>query len=381
MNPSMPVRATATPSATGRARLDWPDIAKGACIILVVLHHATKLFVVDLVPAELGSVSTAWVGVTGALRPIRMPLFFLISGFFAAGAVTRPWAEARARIVGGYWLYAVWLTAFWAIYSVDTVMPANRTQDLGDYLGELIWAATSMWFLYAMVLYFMVAKVLRVLPAPVVLAAAAVLSLAKPWYPFEEANRAAVLFHFVFFLAGAYYPHVVRRLGANPLPAGLLLVLYVALSVGTTVLGWPRSVEILALSLVGIPLGIAGAVRAARVSWLADPLVWLGQRTLRVYVLHFAVLSAVGHLSLDLGDGLSNTSMLVSGVFPLVLTAVTLVVCLALHEALQRLGFGSLFAAPAALVGRRSAQELRTGTGQPAAERVAAGNVPSSRTS
>ncbi|GAB2771237.1 hypothetical protein GCM10027020_25390 [Nocardioides salsibiostraticola] len=376
--------ATATTpaaTATSRARLDWPDIAKGACIVLVVLHHATKLFVVDLVPAELGSVSVAWAEVTGALKPIRMPLFFLISGFFAAGAVTRPWADARARIVGGYWLYAVWLTVFWAIYSLDTVMPANRTQDLGDYFGELMWAATSMWFLYAMVLYFVVAKVLRVLPAPVVLAAALALSLAKSWYPFEEANRAAVLFHFVFFLAGAYYPQVVRRLGANPLPAGLLSLLYVALTVGTTTLGWPRSLQVVALSLVGIPLGIAWAVRAARVSWLAGPLVWLGQRTLRVYVLHFAVLSAVGHLSLDLGDGLSTTSILVSGVFPLALTAVTLMACLALHEALRLLGFGFLFAAPAALVGRGSDQALRTGTGQPAAEGVAAGNVPSFRTS
>ncbi len=342
-----------TTPAAAEARLAWPDIAKGACIVLVVLHHATKLFVVAILPAELDAVGQAWVGFTGALRPIRMPLFFLVSGFFAAGAVTRPWPAARSRIVGGFWLYVVWLTIFWAIYSVDTVMPANRTQDLADYAGELVWAATSMWFLYALVVYFVVAKVLRFLPPSVVLAAALALALAKSWYPIEEANRAAVLFHLVFFLAGAYYPAVVRRLGERPAPAGLLAVLFVALTIGTIMVGIPRSIQIVLLSLVGMPLGIAWAVHAARIPALAAPLVWLGRRTLRVYVLHFAVLSAVGHLSLDLGNGRSDLSFLISAVFPVLLTAGTLGACLVLHEVLQRLGLGVLFAAPAWLVGPR----------------------------
>lgn len=339
------------------SRLAWPDIAKGACILLVVLHHSTKLFVADLVPTELDWVGLGWAGATSGLKPIRMPLFFLISGLFAANALTRPWAAARERIVGGYWLYAVWLTVFAGVYSVDTVMPANRTQDLRDYVGELAWAATSMWFLYALVAYFVAAKALRVLPAPLVLGAALVVSLSTQWAPFEETNRIAVVFHFAYFLAGAYFPDVVRRVGAVPPSAGLLAVGFLGLTLVTTLVAVPRSVQVVALSLVGIPLGIAWAVKAADRRWLAGPLAWLGRRTLRIYVLHMVVLSAIGHLSLDLGDGRGSAAVALSVAFPILLAAFVVLGCLVLYAGLQRLGLGVLFAAPAVLVrgsGRRT---------------------------
>src|SRR3712207_8675988 len=48
---------------------------------------------------------SVWHEVTEALRPVRMPLFFAISGFFASRAVHRPWRDARARVMGGDYLY------------------------------------------------------------------------------------------------------------------------------------------------------------------------------------------------------------------------------------------------------------------------------------
>ena len=77
-------------AARPRPRLVWPDLAKGVCILLVVLHHATTKHYVEVLPAGLAPVGELWAGLSPALKPTRMPLFFVISGWFAsllAGAV------------------------------------------------------------------------------------------------------------------------------------------------------------------------------------------------------------------------------------------------------------------------------------------------------
>lgn len=56
-----------------KSRLDWVDGAKGICILLVVMFHAT----LHLTPL-LGSGGFAWF--THFSGPFRMPDFFLISG-------------------------------------------------------------------------------------------------------------------------------------------------------------------------------------------------------------------------------------------------------------------------------------------------------------
>ena len=95
--------------ATGQGRLLWVDVAKGACILLVVLHHAVVKDLALQAPPALQAVAAAWVWVSMALKPVRMPLFFVLSGLVAASAVRRPWADARRRVLSPYYLYVVWL--------------------------------------------------------------------------------------------------------------------------------------------------------------------------------------------------------------------------------------------------------------------------------
>ena len=332
------------------ARLRWPDVAKGGCILLVVLHHVTGKQYGMVVPTGFGAVEDAWLWVTAALKPIRMPLFFVVSGFFAAGAMGRPWAVVRRRIVNPYYLYVVWLVIFAGVYSVERTLPANRTDGLLDFLTELGWAATSMWFLFALAAYFGAAKALRGVPAPLVLAVAAGVALTTSWLPLHETNRVAVLTHFGYFAFGAYYPHLLRRLAEVRLPLLALLTSYVVLTLALEAVGARLSIRLLVLSLVGIPLGIGVAVRIARVPWCSAGLAWLGRRTLQVYVLHMAVLAVVAHLSLstDVGWG-PGTALLTAG-YPLLMTGLVAVACLGLHRVLVTSGAGFLFSAPVALL-------------------------------
>jgi len=330
-------------------RLQWPDVAKGVCILLVVLHHVTGKQYGMVVPGGLGVAEDAWLWITAALKPIRMPLFFAVSGFFAASSIDRPWSAVGKRIINPYYLYVVWVLVFAWIYSVERTLPANRTEGPLDFLTELVWAATSMWFLFALAVYFALAKALRRVPAPLVLAVAAVVALSTSWLPLYENNRVAVLAHFGYFAFGAYYPHLFRRLAGLRLPVLAPLALYVALTVALDAAGARHSVTILVLSLIGVPLGVTVAVRLSGTA-CTRPLAWLGQRTLQVYVMHLAVLAVVAHVPFNTDIGWGPTTALLTAVYPLLMTGLITVSCLGLHHVLVRAGLGHLFGAPSALL-------------------------------
>lgn len=338
------------------ARLDWPDLAKGLCILLVVLHHVTK-YAVPRMPDEIAVVATSWFALSTALKPVRMPLFFLVSGLFASRAIHRSWADNRRRLLGGGYLYVVWLLVFWGVYELETTIEANRTQGPADFVGELLWAATSMWFLYAMVVYFALAKALRGLPSWLVLAAAVLVSLTTSALPLDEANRVAVLFHFTFFAVGAYRPDLVHAVADADWPLRSLLAAYVAGSVLLVAPGVPRSVELVMLSVVGIPLGIAAAVRLSRWPAVARPLRWLGRRTLRVYVLHMALLAAVVSLPRPSLDLPLPVALALGVITPLAVAAIVVACSLGVHALLVRGGAGFLFSLPGAPAPRAATPE------------------------
>ena len=85
-------------------RVDWVDVAKGVCIVLVVMMHST-----------LG-VGIAMNGegfmhhVVAFSKPFRMPDFFMISGLFLALVVDRPWRRYLDRKVLHFlYFYVLWL--------------------------------------------------------------------------------------------------------------------------------------------------------------------------------------------------------------------------------------------------------------------------------
>lgn len=350
-------------------REPWADAAKGLCILLVVLHHVVGKHYVPLVadlsqptvgplgpalgigpslePALLPTwLGATWDGLTEALRPVRMPLFFAISGFFASRAVHRPWRAARSRVLGGYYLYLVWLLFFALFYVVESRLPANRTEDLPDLARDLVWASTSMWFLYALPVYFVLAKALRRWPRAT-LAGAAVLAGSLSAFGIEEVNRAQVLFCFLFFALGAYRPQsVTDAVGRLPVKVALGAFVLALAVFETGVL--PSSIPVLGAGLAGVALGLTVARHLAR-SALAEPLAWLGQRTMRVYVLHLVVLTSVLYLPSPLVRGPLAGSVPFAVVYPLVLTGLVVAGSFGLHAVLVRVA-PWMFAAPSWVV-------------------------------
>lgn len=356
-----------TPSEVrpGDGRLLWVDVAKGVCILLVVLHHAVVKDLAVQVPLALQPVAEAWTQVTMALKPVRMPLFFVLSGLVAASAVRRPWAEVRHRVVSLYYLYVVWLVLQGAFFSVERLLPMNRTQDLGELVADLVWASTGLWFLFALAAYFLLARLLSGLPRGPVLAVAAVVSALAGYLPTDDWNRVSVVFHFTFFALGALAPDLVRRWAgvAAQAPARLapayLALGYLALALVLPLLHLPRTLDLLLASAIGVPLGVAMCVRLADTA-LAPATAWIGRRTLPIYVLHAPLLALALHLPDPLEDGWLGVGEVV--LYPVALTVVAVAGALALHAALRRLGAGALFELPHRLATdpRRAARDQAT---------------------
>src|SRR5262245_4164499 len=72
-------------------RMVWPDVAKGVCILLVVLWHTVNKHYLQVDWRIGGPVPALWGFVGDQLMTLRMPLFFTISGMFAVSAFHRPW--------------------------------------------------------------------------------------------------------------------------------------------------------------------------------------------------------------------------------------------------------------------------------------------------
>lgn len=347
-----PARRAASPSHHGASssRQAWADVAKGTCILLVVLHHLVHKQLDFVVPLGQEQWQDTWAAVTWALKPIRMPLFFLISGMFAAGAVHRPWAQVRRRVLTPAWLYLVWLVLLSAFYLVETRTPANRIHSLPELGAELLLPSTSMWFLYALAGYLVLARVLRRLPPGLVVAAAFAVSASVSLWGIDANNRVAVLSHFAYFVAGAHYPHVVRRVAEARVRLLPLALAFGGAAVGASWLHLPLSTKVVALSLLGLPLGLVAARRLTDTA--AGPaLAWLGSRTLQVYVLHLVVIGVLAWLPLRLSPAAGATEALVVAVYPVVGTLAVTAACIGLHRAMVAGGLGRLFRAPRWLTG------------------------------
>ena len=329
-------------------RVLWPDLAKGLCILLVVLHHTTTKHYLGLVPTQVDWVAGAWVETSHFLKPVRMPLFFVISGLFAASALDRPWRQVARRAGAPYYLYVVWLLVLGAVFAVERTLPMNRTQDLGELAVDLVFASTGLWFLYALAAYFVLAKLVRQLPVAWVLIPAAVVTASASALPFDEVNRVAVLVHFTYFLLGSRCPDLVWALARGShgrlLPA--LALAYVALEAIMQATSAPAGVRLLVLSMLGIPMALVASVALSRRPQVARPLAWVGRRTLPIYVLHVPLLAVLHHSPVEFSTMTGAPAVALALAYPLLSTVGVVVGCLAVHRALLGTGFGALFALP-----------------------------------
>ncbi|MDA3645902.1 acyltransferase family protein [Saccharopolyspora indica] len=324
--------------AAAPERHAWADVAKGACIVLVVLWHVIMKHYLQVD----WRISLPFPGIWGTLGeqllPLRMPLFFAISGLFAARAVARPWRVlGRTKLAKFYYLYVVWLVVHTALLSLVPDFDTARATGPHEFFRQLTIDPSNLWYLYALALYFAVAKLTRRVPAPVVLVAAFALSAAASAELIPlPGDREGVYQNLVFFLAGLHGKPIVERVAAT---AGWLRFFAIAVPYlgvlaliqhfdAKTWFGlWP------AASFIAVFLGVTAAGLVTRWSALTGALAGLGRRTLPIYVVHMPLLALL-HLALvDVLSRADPTAQTVlATIEPAVLTAVVVALCLLIHR-------------------------------------------------
>jgi uncharacterized membrane protein YcfT len=327
--------ATTAPERPPRPRESWADVAKGACILLVVLWHVITKHYLQVDWRLALPLPGAWGLLGEQLLPLRMPLFFAISGMFAAGAVGRSWRVlGRSKVAKFGYLYAVWLLIHTAVLALVPDFDTARAGGPLELLEQLTITPSNLWYLLALAAYFTVAKAMRRAPTTLVLAAALALSLvvaadllATP------GNRGGLLQNLVFFLAGLRLRPVVEDLAraANWRRLALLGGGYAA---GLVVLRLLPTTGPL-VSVVAVAFGVTAAAIAARSRVVARVLGDIGRRTLPIYVLHMPVL-AICHAVLigpmDRAD--PPMQLLLAVAEPVLLTVAVTWFCLALERSL-----------------------------------------------
>jgi uncharacterized membrane protein YcfT len=269
-----------------RGRLDWVDVAKGICIILVVMMHST-LGVEKAVGTE-----TALHAFIEWARPFRMPDFFLISGLFLAARISRPWrAYLDTKVVHFAYFYVLWVNIQFAMKAPGMVGELGVQGVAAQYLTSYVQPFGTLWFIYLLAVFFVATKLLHGVSKPIVLAGAALLHVLAPhtgWLVVDEfADR------FVFFYTGYAAAPLVLALASRiwGYPALLLVpalvswgwLNWLAVDSGLAVTAWSD----LPFAYAGVLAVIAFSVLLAR-SGRARALAYCGRNSIVIY-LAFAV--------------------------------------------------------------------------------------------
>ncbi|BCW64212.1 hypothetical protein StoSoilB22_31850 [Arthrobacter sp. StoSoilB22] len=251
------------------------------------------------------------------------------------------------------YLYVLWVALLGLFFNV-----VIRPQFGGvDYTWEGVWAQllnpiSHPWYLYALVVYFVIAKLMARKQWKGVatgVAAALYLGAGHPWLPLP-ANLCGGL---VFFLVGSYWPEVVRLMAyrLNPKKVASLLGAYLGMALVVRLLGISEiNAAMLLLSMLAVPASVAIFARFQEHNIVTRGLTWVGKRTLPVYVLHFPLLVIVSWLVQNLPTTLapSGASNIFYLILPILATLLAAGGALGIHAILTRVPVGTwLFQLPA----------------------------------
>jgi uncharacterized membrane protein YcfT len=294
----------------GGERVDWVDIAKGICIIMVVMFHS-----VLGVEVETGTVG--WMHTIIAFaRPFRMPDFFLISGLFLGLVIDRSWRRfLDRRVVHFVYFYILWLTIQFLFKAPAIAMDEGVPAAIGSYFFAYVEPFGTLWFIYMLPIFFVFTRFVRTLPVWFVFAWAALLEM-LPFHvgwtiPDEFAARYVYLFAgyafsgWVFAFVRWLREHPVNVMIAlavwaplnalavfTPAPDSLVFMLQPSPGASGQTGGWSE------LPVISLVLGLSGALavvgaasllaRLKTMRWLE----WLGAHSIVVYLAFFLPMAA-----------------------------------------------------------------------------------------
>ena len=281
------------PAPQAEARVTWLDAARGVGIVLVVLGHSLGGLMSGGYASFDGPFGAAFV----LIYSFHMPLFFALSAMFLPDRLDRSYRRiAESALVRIAYPYLVWGTIqFLVIASLGRIVNTPVPFSWGA-LVALAWNPPSQfWFLYTLVLFqfaailfhrfadlrvmLAVAVAVRILPEVVALPKILDMSLRYWIYYAAAANCAALLRE----------RHTFDRISPPALAAVALAWLGAAYF--AFLHGGDQSPADIPAAILGTVVFLKLALMAR--SGLRGALIWLGLRSMPIFVLHVLVVAGV----------------------------------------------------------------------------------------
>ena len=198
----------------------WINQIKGLCICLVVIYHSVITFYPHLTTFQhpLSQVLTkCWIYLNLYLAPFRMPVFFFISGYLIRRYITNvPWTTCvDKRIWSIAWVLILWGIVQWlALTTLNNWLAPQRdlghaanaayAGSVGDFTRGMLTASTSLWYLYALIVYFVLCKIFSRWALPL-LVLFAFLSVAINFFPTPWWGLNSVIRNLPYYSLGAWF--------------------------------------------------------------------------------------------------------------------------------------------------------------------------------
>jgi uncharacterized membrane protein YcfT len=325
--------------ATPASRIAFVDYAKGFCIVLVVMMHAT-------LGVEAAAGQNGWLhAVVEFAKPFRIPAFFLTAGLFLSRSIDGDWRSFFDRKVLHFvYFYVLWVTIQFAFKLPAFAGAHGAGGALRLYADAFVQPFGTLWFIYLLPIFFVVTKLTRPLPPLLVWLAAAALEMA----PVETGSIVIDEFagRFVYFYSGYWLARSVFAFAEGTtrhvVPACAGLAAWAVLNGALVAAGWAdRPPVSLALGMIGSAALIAASALLARRD-LLPPLRVCGQNSLVIYLAFFLPMVIAR-------EGLLRSGVIADvGTVSLLVTIAAVVVPFAIERLVRRTRLRFLFERPAA---------------------------------
>jgi uncharacterized membrane protein YcfT len=238
-------------------------------------------------------------------RPFRMPDFFMISGLFLASRIDKPWRPyLDSKVLHFAYFYVLWMTIQLLTKSAPILAEGGITALIQAWLTGLVAPFGTLWFIYMLPVFFVVAKLARAAPPLLVLAAGAALEIAPIHTGHVLIDEFAA--RFVYFYAGYLFAPAIfswaERVGAASLTSAIS-----GLFIWGVVNAMMVSNGLATLPGIGLTLGAAGALAVVTVSVLiakfryAEALRYCGENSIVIYLAFFLFMAATRGMLLKTG--------------------------------------------------------------------------------
>lgn len=270
------------------SRVVWVDYARGMCILLVVMMHTT------IGVGEALGARGPMHDLVAFAEPFRIPAFFLVAGLFLGRSIAQPWRVYLDRKALHFvYFYLLWLTIS-LVLKFGAQGPAVMA---GQFALALVEPFGTLWFIYLLPIFYIVAKLARDWPVALWVGAALlqVAQIDSGWTAADEFTSRFVYFVSGYLLASHAFS-LAERARRNRAAALAGLAIWAAMSVLLLVATGERSLA--HIPVLSLALGFAGAgaiIVASALLARADTLKFIaycGANSLQIYLAFFIPMAA-----------------------------------------------------------------------------------------